>query len=600
VANVFLSYANEDHARAERVARAIEARGWTVFWDTQLIAGDQFRDVLHRQLEAAQCVVVLWSASSVSSRWVLDEARRGADRDVLVPARIDEVPIPLGFGEAQTADLIGWDGRRTGGRGLEQLLAGIERVVTGERSTPAKRTPRDWLCRQFRFHTIQARVGALAAAAATLVGLVLGGVEIYERWIAGPPPLPAMNGDINVAVAGFDVGEATDPYLARREGESLAGSVYRQLDEELGCVGAAFDCLPPDRVGTFTGNDQDRADAAARLSRQVLADLVVYGTVEEADGRVTFAPEIYVWDRRLIRAAELAGPHTLAAQRGDVSLIPQREELRARVEAQARDLAQLARALGFYAQGDFEEALALVQEAIAADSWEFDAALLHLLAGNLHGKLGDIARAESEYETALDLRDGYGRALVGLAEARYQRSIGDGSCEPGTVDVAGIRDAIQTYEDATSAPIAPAAAFIDEKAAFGVGRSLACLSQAEIADRWSDAETHLRRVIAAYEAQPSPSLEELAAESHALLGLRAFDTADGPAQYQQAVSAYEQAISLSMFEDRQAEWHYYAAVASHRSDDDEAACDHLAQAQELDASSEAADAIVTAFGQYGC
>lgn len=91
MANVFVSYAREDRERAHILANALEANGWSVWWDRKIIAGHTFDQVIERELETAKSVVVLWSKNSVSSEWVKNEAAVAAERGVLVPALIDPV-----------------------------------------------------------------------------------------------------------------------------------------------------------------------------------------------------------------------------------------------------------------------------------------------------------------------------------------------------------------------------------------------------------------------------------------------------------------------------------------------------------------------------
>lgn len=54
MADVFISYANEDRERAEQLASALEARSWSVWWDRGVIPGERFDDVIQRELEAAK------------------------------------------------------------------------------------------------------------------------------------------------------------------------------------------------------------------------------------------------------------------------------------------------------------------------------------------------------------------------------------------------------------------------------------------------------------------------------------------------------------------------------------------------------------------
>jgi len=108
MANIFLSYARKDRAKAEWLAAELRQHGgWTVWWDRQIFLGGVFWRVIQRELDAAECVVVLWSKHSVESDWVVSEAREALRRNILIPVRIDEVRVPLEFSGLQTADLFG-------------------------------------------------------------------------------------------------------------------------------------------------------------------------------------------------------------------------------------------------------------------------------------------------------------------------------------------------------------------------------------------------------------------------------------------------------------------------------------------------------------
>ena len=108
MADVFISYAREDQPRAEQLASSIVAKGWTVWRDPQIQVGKAFSGVIEAELDAAQCVLVLWSRSSVQSHWVLTEAAEGASRGILVPVLVQDVRIPLEFRRLQTANLMQW------------------------------------------------------------------------------------------------------------------------------------------------------------------------------------------------------------------------------------------------------------------------------------------------------------------------------------------------------------------------------------------------------------------------------------------------------------------------------------------------------------
>ncbi len=110
MSDIFISYAHEDRPQAEILAQALEALGWSVWWDRTIPAGRVFDEVIEEALDAAKCVVVLWSENSVRSDWVKTEAQEGADRKILIPVLIENVRIPLSFRRIQAANLVGWNG----------------------------------------------------------------------------------------------------------------------------------------------------------------------------------------------------------------------------------------------------------------------------------------------------------------------------------------------------------------------------------------------------------------------------------------------------------------------------------------------------------
>ena len=110
MSDIFLSYAREDAERAGQLAAALQAQGWSVFWDLTIPPGRTWRQVIGAQLEAAGCVVVAWSRISIGRHWVLEEADSGLERGVLVPLLLDAVKPPLGFRSIQAADFRDWQG----------------------------------------------------------------------------------------------------------------------------------------------------------------------------------------------------------------------------------------------------------------------------------------------------------------------------------------------------------------------------------------------------------------------------------------------------------------------------------------------------------
>ena len=107
MADIFLSYASEDRERATLIAEALQAAGWSVWWDQQVRIGEEFDDAIEDALSKARCVMALWSRHSISKRWVKNEAMMGLERGILLPVLLDDVDVPLPFKTTQAAELLG-------------------------------------------------------------------------------------------------------------------------------------------------------------------------------------------------------------------------------------------------------------------------------------------------------------------------------------------------------------------------------------------------------------------------------------------------------------------------------------------------------------
>jgi uncharacterized membrane protein YhaH (DUF805 family) len=135
MADVFVSYAREDRARAELMARNLEAAGYDVFWDNEIPPGQTWADYTEAKLGESKVTLVLWTAASVASQWVREEARMARDKGKLIPVLLDGTPPPFGFGEVQGADLSQWRGEQTNAA-WARVLSAINAATGGPSLAP--------------------------------------------------------------------------------------------------------------------------------------------------------------------------------------------------------------------------------------------------------------------------------------------------------------------------------------------------------------------------------------------------------------------------------------------------------------------------------
>lgn len=109
--DIFISYSRNDQQWVAKLAKALEDVGYAVWWDTQLLPGDDFHHTIPAVLEKARCAVVVWSKVSVGRKWVLAEANYALERDLLVPVSIEKVKPPLLFTLTHTENMQSWDGK---------------------------------------------------------------------------------------------------------------------------------------------------------------------------------------------------------------------------------------------------------------------------------------------------------------------------------------------------------------------------------------------------------------------------------------------------------------------------------------------------------
>lgn len=221
MSDVFVSYKAEDRKRVRPLVEALQAEGYSVWWDEQIGGGAAWRQAIEAELDAAKCVIVVWSKRSVGpgGAFVQDEATRAQHRRVYVPVTIDKVQLPLGFGETQALALTAWRGERADPR-YQAILSAVRRMA-GHAEAKATRDRPDGVDRR----TVVAGAAVAAAAVAGIAGWALLKPSSGGGATEGIAVLPFANlsGDPAQSYFSDGIAEELRSALARLAGLSVVG-----------------------------------------------------------------------------------------------------------------------------------------------------------------------------------------------------------------------------------------------------------------------------------------------------------------------------------------------------------------------------------------
>jgi len=269
---IFLSYAHADAKRAQQLAAALTARGYTVWWDNLIEGGASFAKSIREALEAADAVVVLWSKTSIDSDWVADEAAQGRDRKRLVPLSLDGSLPPLGFRQYQTIDLSGWRGKAASPQ-VDRIDRAISQAV-GQSIGQSTGT---------------ARMQSLASEPTVdrrRALLIAGGAGIA---VAGGGALLALRGDLfgdgirdrSIAVLPFKniSGDAAQAYLSDGLTEEVRAALARNPGLQV-------------LAATSSNTARDHQEGATKIAGKLGVAHLLEGSVQRAGDVVRVAIEL--------------------------------------------------------------------------------------------------------------------------------------------------------------------------------------------------------------------------------------------------------------------------------------------------------------------
>ena len=275
MADVFVSYARSDRSRVAPLVAAIEAQGWSAWWDPEIAPGQEYDRRINDELEHATAVLVVWSPHSVESRWVRGEARDAAERGTLVPVRLDAARLPLDARAFHTIDLG---------------------PAAGSTADPATREVLD---------AIGAKIAEHDIAEHDIAGHEIAGHDIARHEPAAAPatapapirhPRPAPD-RVAICVLPF-ANMSGDP-----EQEYFSDGITEDIITDLSKV-SALAVMARNTAFVYKGRSVD----VARVARELNVSHVLEGSVRKAGGRVRITAQLvdgasndHVWAERYDR-----------------------------------------------------------------------------------------------------------------------------------------------------------------------------------------------------------------------------------------------------------------------------------------------------------
>ena len=250
--NVFLSYASEERALAERVCRVLETEGHDVFFDRDdLGGGDAFGERIRAAVARAHVLVYLISHAAITPRsYALTELSIATGlskrrRPAILPVRTDDTPI-----EAMPAALRAYTILEPQGDSPAEIALAIDRL--GQRLRKRR--------------LVGAAAAALAVGAVGLVYLTITSV-VPRSPVQAPPTSPAVAGAAAAAPSSTS---------------GTAATATRDPIEELNA--AILERTPPDKLVTLMGMPSNDGWSATL----VIADRTVSHVHYRFEGQTSF------------------------------------------------------------------------------------------------------------------------------------------------------------------------------------------------------------------------------------------------------------------------------------------------------------------------
>jgi len=188
MADVVISYGRDQEPMAGIVARALEADGYSVWWDHDIPAHKAYAALIEEKFQGAKAVIVIWSPSAVKSEWVRAEADLARSQQKLIQISVQDTIPPLPFSQIQFAAISAWDG--TPDHPEWRRVRASLRTLCGEGAEPGPQPPpiRPQPGPQPAPKPATPRQPIILVAVAAVLALAVVGLLVTRQPAAAPAP----------------------------------------------------------------------------------------------------------------------------------------------------------------------------------------------------------------------------------------------------------------------------------------------------------------------------------------------------------------------------------------------------------------------------
>lgn len=334
-----------------------------------------------------------------------------------------------------------------------------------------------------------------------------------------------MTGEFRIAIASF---AENDSALPKNIGYTVADGMNMRLADDLKeiTVGPKVEIWGPDKVGIIKGKTpEERARNAEKLAKRIQAYMLIYGVIEKNPNGMLVIPEFYLDTQGFHEGSEVIGQYEL----GSSFALPGSNnpawayEFDQQMQTRSDIISSLAIGLSYFAIHDYEKSLEVLKSIETIEGWNDNQGkeVLYALIGFSAGKASKYDEAEVALEKAIKINPDYSRPYIGIANLNYIRALSpfEKSKKIEDVDFKLLDSCFDYLNLAMKASEKPPLAEVETKIHFSRGQCYWLKTYTGQLDDFSLAIKEFEQVIINYGDGDNPRIYELAAESHARLGL---------------------------------------------------------------------------------